>query len=75
MKFQNFFHEISKFWQDFNGNEVDLLTRERGLFDLFKGMDYFSAISNGKVHTRTLIYGGEDSHDRTNYLVRQWQEV
>jgi hypothetical protein len=40
---------------------------------LFKGMDYFSEISQGKVKTKTLLYGGNDSHDRTNYRVRDWK--
>jgi hypothetical protein len=37
-------------------------------------MDYFSEISKGKVKAKTLIYGGNDSHDRTSYRVRTWKE-
>jgi uncharacterized protein len=75
------------FWRDSNGHEIDLLTRRGGGFDifeikstqtvlpkLFNGMKYFSDISNGKVKNQTLIYGGQDSHDRSTYRVRSWNE-
>lgn len=42
---------------------------------LFKGMDYFSEITKGKVKMRTLVYGGNDSHERTEYLVRRWYDL
>ncbi len=73
------------FWRDSNGHEVDLLTKKGGSFEIFeikssqtilpqhiKGLNYFSALTDGKVKSRTLIYGGEDSHDRTEYKVRKW---
>ena len=75
------------FWRDSNGHEVDLLTKKGGGFDIFeikstqtvlpsafKGMDYFSDITQGKVNTRTLMYGGEDDQDRTRYRIRQWDK-
>lgn len=75
------------FWRDSNGHEIDLLTRRGGGFDifeikstqtvlpkLFNGMKYFSDISNGKVKNQTLIYGGQDSHDRSVHRVRSWNE-
>ncbi len=74
------------FWRDSNGHEIDLLTKHRGGFDIFeikstqtvlpqliKGMKYFDEISNGLVKDKTLIYGGNDNQDRTNYSVRNWQ--
>ncbi len=73
------------FWRDSHGHEVDLLTKRGSGFDIleikstqtilpkmFKGMDYFSGITKGRVKNKTLIYGGDDSHDRTEYMVRSW---
>ncbi len=76
------------FWRDSNGHEVDLLTK-RGLslaiFEikstqtilppLFKGMDYFASLAGNTVSTKTLIYGGMESQDRTHYQVRAWHDV
>lgn len=75
------------FWRDSHGHEIDLLTRRAGGFDIFEvkstqtilpkllsGMNYFSEIAGGKVKSRTVIYGGNDSHDRTDYRVRRWSE-
>lgn len=74
------------FWRDSNGHEIDLLTKRSGGFDisevkstqtimprLVKGMEYFDQISNGLVKSKTLIYGGNDNQDRTNYKVRNWR--
>ncbi len=74
------------FWRDSNGHETDLLTKRGGGFDIFeikstqtistgmsKGMEHFDSISKGQVKTKTLIYGGRDNQDRTNYKVRNWQ--
>ena len=76
------------FWRDSHGHEVDLLTKRGGGFEifemkstqtilpkLFKGLDYFSDITKGKVNARTLVYGGLDNQDRTNYQVRAWDAV
>ncbi len=74
------------FWRDSNGHEIDLLTRRGGGLDIFeikssqtimprliKGMEYFDQISSGQVKNKTLIYGGNDNQDRTEYKVRNWQ--
>ena len=76
------------FWRDSNGYEVDLLTKKGGglnifkikstqtiLPKLFRGMDRFSEISQGKVKERTLIYGGEEEQNRTQYQIRTWNGV
>lgn len=76
------------FWRDSHGKEVDLLTKRGGGFDiyeikatqtvlpkLFRSLDYFSDIAQGKVKTRTLVYGGQENQDRTHYLVRTWDTV
>jgi uncharacterized protein len=74
------------FWRDAHGNEVDLLTKRGGRFDIFeikstqtilpkllKGMDYFSDLAKGKVKSKTIIYGGQDAHDRSSFAVRTWR--
>jgi predicted AAA+ superfamily ATPase len=75
------------FWRDSHGHEIDLLTKRGGRFDIFeikstqtilprllKGMVYFSEIAGSKVRSQMLLYGGDDSHDRSGYAVRQWYE-
>ncbi len=76
------------FWRDSNGNEVDLLSRD-GLdlhiyeikssqtlnTRLFHGMDYFSDVSTERIGTKTLIYGGDGSQNRTKYQVRAWMDI
>jgi predicted AAA+ superfamily ATPase len=76
------------FWRDSAGHEVDLLTRKGGGFEVFEvkstqtilpklieGMEYLTQISKGKVKSRTLVYGGSDSHDRTDFRVRAWHDL
>lgn len=76
------------FWRDSHGHEVDLLTKQGGNFDIFEvkathtilpkqfaGMDYFSKITDGKVKARTLIYGGDNSQNRTHYRIRAWNQA
>ncbi len=73
------------FWRDSNGNEIDLLTKRGGGFNIyeikssqtvlpkhFAGLDMFAVLAGEKVKTKTLIYGGTDTHDRTNYRVQGW---
>ena len=73
------------FWRDTLGNEVDLLSKSGQMFELFevkstqtilpalfKGMDYFSGLAAERVKVKTLIYGGQENQDRTNYKVRAW---
>ncbi|MEZ4688385.1 MAG: ATP-binding protein [Bacteroidia bacterium] len=73
------------FWRDQHGLEVDLLSPKALKFDiaeikasstiksrLFEGMDKFDVISQNRVSGKTLIYGGEQNQDRTNYEVRNW---
>jgi predicted AAA+ superfamily ATPase len=73
------------FWRDSNGNEVDLMTKRGGGFDIyeikssqtvlpqhFSGLDSFAALAGDKVKSKTLIYGGTDTHERTHYKVQGW---
>ena len=76
------------FWRDSNRHEVDLLTKRGNEFDIYeikstrtvlskslKGMGYFSDITQGKVKRRTLIYGGNENQDRTDYTIRTWGNI
>jgi predicted AAA+ superfamily ATPase len=75
------------FWRDAQGNEVDLLSKSGRMFELFevkstqtvlpalfKGLDYFANLAGEKVKEKTLIYGGQENQDRTNYKVRAWDD-
>jgi hypothetical protein len=33
----------------------------------------FSALAQGKVKSKTIIYGGQDAHDRSSFAVRTWR--
>mgnify|MGYP000206335319 CR=1 FL=1 len=76
------------FWKEQSGNEVDLLTVKALDFDiyeikttqtilpkLFKGMDKFEKISDDRVRSKTLIYGGSENQNRTHYTIRNWYDV
>jgi uncharacterized protein len=77
------------FWRDSNGNECDVLVPAgNNMFDLFEmksgltvypkhfqGMDFFDTASGGKVRNKTLIYGGLENQNRTNYRVRSWKNA
>jgi predicted AAA+ superfamily ATPase len=76
------------FWRDSNGNEIDLLTKTGLSLDIFEikstqtlntrlfaGLDYFTSVSGEKIEARTLIYGGNESQNRTNYSVIAWTDL
>lgn len=82
----NMFNELY-FWQDSNGIEIDLLWKKRDAFfaievkathtirqELFNQLDKFESLQNESVQ-KILIYGGNHSQKRTNYLVRSWSEA
>ncbi len=73
------------FWRDAAGHEIDLLTQRGGRFDifevkaartlkprLFKGLQDFAKISQGRVQSQTLIYGGAETQYRTDVKVLPW---
>ncbi|MHA4736788.1 ATP-binding protein [Dyadobacter sp. MSC1_007] len=83
-----YLHRDYWFWRDSNGHEIDLLTQNGNLFDIFeikstqtimrehfKGMDYFSEISEDIVGKKTLIYGGNSNQQRTHYQVLGWSNI
>lgn len=74
------------FWRDSNGHEIDLLMKSAEGFDIFEikststityklieGMNYFDRISDGRVKSKTLIYGGDASQNRSQFRVRNWK--
>lgn len=76
------------FWRDSNGNEIDLLQQRGAVLDIleikstetvlpnhFKGLDYFANIAGANVHSKTLIYGGEESQLRSHYTVTAWRDI
>lgn len=76
------------FWRDSNGHEIDLLEKVAEGFNTFeikstqtitgnlvKNMQYFDKISSGKVKSKTLIYGGKETQDRTQFRVRHWKSM
>lgn len=76
------------YWQDSNHNEVDLLTVEGDKYDiyeikststimekLFANMNKFDVTTNGKVKSKTLVYGGSENQTRTKYEVVSWYNL
>ena len=76
------------FWRDSNGHEIDLLLRTADGFDIFElkstqtisyklveAMNCFDKISSGRVNSKTLIYGGNENHDRTQFNVPNWKTL
>lgn len=76
------------FWRDSNGNEVDLLIESAsGLMpveiksgqtlnrDFFTGLQRWTALAGAMAEKPTLIYGGEEAHQRQGVRVLGWREV
>jgi predicted AAA+ superfamily ATPase len=76
------------FWQDSNGNEVDILMKTEAGFDvfeikatqtltsnLFKQLDRFEEVASPTPVNKTLIYGGEENQKRTKYKVTSWKNL
>jgi predicted AAA+ superfamily ATPase len=76
------------FWRESHGHEIDLLMKTAKGFEVFEikssqtisyklieGMNYFDSISGGRVQNKTLIYGGDETQDRTHFRVRNWKTV
>ncbi|NIJ55406.1 ATP-binding protein [Dyadobacter arcticus] len=83
-----YLHRHYWFWRDSNGHEIDLLTQNGNVFDIFeiksthtimtehfKGMNYFSEMAGSKVGTKTLIYAGGVDQQRTQYKVSAWRNI
>ena len=76
------------FWQDSNGNEIDILMKTESGYDifeikatqtitsdLFKQMDRFEELASPVKVNKTLIYGGAENQKRTKYTVMSWKDV
>lgn len=83
-----YLHNDYWFWRDSNGHEIDLLTQNGNSFDIFeikssqtitadqfRGMDFFADIAGSKVGSKTLVYGGAESQERTKYNVLGWSDI
>ncbi|RZJ98301.1 MAG: DUF4143 domain-containing protein [Flavobacterium sp.] len=80
-------HEYN-FWQDSNGNEIDILMKTENGFDafevkatqtitsnLFKQLDRFGETASPSLVNKTLIYGGLENQRRTKYSVTSWKNL
>ena len=76
------------FWRDSNNHEIDLLYKTPAGYHLFeikssqtvsskhlKTMAFFADISGKPISNKTLIYGGSENQDRTDYSVRSWLDL
>jgi predicted AAA+ superfamily ATPase len=83
-----YLHQDYWFWRDSNGHEVDLLNQDGNSLDIFeikstetimpaqfKAMNFFEEIARPKVNNKTLIYGGDENQERTNYHVLGWKNI
>ncbi|MGX5855215.1 ATP-binding protein [Dyadobacter jiangsuensis] len=83
-----YLHKDYWFWRDSNGHEVDLLTQNGNLYDIFEikstqtimtehfaGLNYFNEISENNAREKTLIYGGSTNQSRTQYTVSSWKNI
>lgn len=83
-----YLHRQYYFWQDSNANEIDILQKTADSFrayevkatqtinrDLFKGLDRFAHAAAPTNVIKTLIYGGNEDQQRTNYTVQSWQHI
>ncbi|MGL6266441.1 MAG: ATP-binding protein [Chitinophagaceae bacterium] len=76
------------YWRDKTGNEVDVIVDDAGKLtaielksgetislDFFKGLNYFSSLSEEKTQL-CLVYGGKEAQKRSsNILVSPWNEM
>ncbi|QPH38153.1 ATP-binding protein [Pedobacter endophyticus] len=81
-------YEDCFFWQDSNANEIDILIKKHDKFELFevkatetvssklfKQMDKFEELASPEKVEKTLIYGGLQNQNRSNYTVSSWRDI
>ncbi|WP_276089833.1 ATP-binding protein [Pedobacter sp. JY14-1] len=86
--YHQYLHKDYSFWQDSNKREVDLLVKTHNGFDifevkatqtisadLFKEMDYFESLVPNLNIRKTLVYGGNENQQRTNYTINSWNSI
>ena len=88
---QNYHHNLFKefyYWRDSNGHEVDLMVSNDTNYDiveikatqtilpkLFEGLDQLAVIGGKSIHRKILVYGGNQSQNRTDYKVWAWNDI
>lgn len=88
---QNYHHNLFKefyYWRDSNGHEVDLMVSNDTNYDiveikatqtilpkLFEGLDQLAMIGGKSIHRKILVYGGNQSQNRTDYKVWAWNDI
>lgn len=91
MKKQNnhqYLHHDFYFWRDSNGREVDLVipgatgmniyeikASETIISKQLKGLNYFQEMAKESVLSKTVIYGGNESQQRSDFNVTAWQDI
>ncbi|WP_395044331.1 ATP-binding protein [Flavobacterium sp.] len=76
------------FWRNSDGREIDLLTHEDDFLDvfeikststitpnLFKELEYFEKLAKDEIGTKTLIYSGLQTQNRTFAKVLSWYDI
>ena len=88
---QNYHKNLMKefwFWRNSDGREIDLLSQEDDFLDLieikststistnlFKELEYFDKLAKNEVGTKTLIYAGLQTQNRTFAKVLSWYDI
>lgn len=83
----NLYHDFY-YWRDSNGHEVDLMVSNGTEYDvveikatktilpkLFEGIDLLKNIGKEKINRKILVYGGNQSQNRTEYKVFAWNAI
>ncbi|MGM9476796.1 ATP-binding protein [Pedobacter sp. GSP4] len=86
--YHNYLNNEYYFWQDSHANEVDLLKQTDDGFavfevkasqtitaDLFKNLDRFELNASPKKVEKTLIYGGLNNQNRSQYKILSWKSI
>jgi predicted AAA+ superfamily ATPase len=76
------------FWRDSAGHEVDLIRQDDDMFnvieikstesilsDMFKGLNYFSALAKDYIKSQSIVYAGLENQERSNIDVISWYEL
>ena len=87
-RFNNGENDNLYYWRDKTGNEVDILTENKGQLtaielksgetisnDFFKGLNYFSALETNAIE-KILVYGGNQEQKRSNGIhIKPWDKL
>jgi predicted AAA+ superfamily ATPase len=81
-------HHEFYYWRDSNGQEVDLMVSNKNQYDivevkatstilpkLFVGLDRLKEVGGDTINRKILVYGGDESQNRTTYKVWAWKEL